>query len=232
MLLVQVKVQDLEAQVLELRARTQQLDLERSRQAAELDVLRRLVTRHSHAPADAAAARVAQLEAYVCQLETSRRALAAERDAKWSPPATVDAAAVSGPTRVMQLEAQVGELTARLQATAAEREAAARVPQLEAHIEQLQARLEAERQVSGQVPQLQATVQQLQEHIHRLEMDRAKDRAQLDAFHANQLAAAEESQSTVRLLCAAHERKANTVLMMCMKDARPSSCLLPSCKRS
>ena len=75
---VQAKVQDLETQVRELRDSAQRLEVERSRHEAELDVLRRLVARHGQ-PADAAAARAEQLEAYIRHLETRQRGSEAAR---------------------------------------------------------------------------------------------------------------------------------------------------------
>jgi len=185
----QAKVQDLETEVRELRARAQTLELDRSRQDAELDLLRRLVARHGQpaaADAAAAAARVEQLESYVLQLEARQRATEAEL-VQWrsSAEATAAAAAAATVTREMQLQAQV------------------------------ESQLQAERQAGGQVAQLQATVRRLEAEAQRAERDRARDRAQLDGFRGGQTPAAEESPATVRSVSIAACRLAHNVLILC-----------------
>ena len=196
----QAKLQDLETEVRELRDSAQRLELERSRQEAELDVLRRSVARHSQpASAIAGSVRVEQLEAYVRQLETRQHALEKELDQKRVSEAAAGAAATSATASAAQLEAQLTKLEGHPRVVSAEREAAARVPHFETHIRQLESRLQdAERQAAEQVAQHRDAVRRLEAQAQRMLLDRAKDRAQLDAFHASQLAAAAENQTTVR----------------------------------
>ena len=98
-----------------LRDRAQRLELDKSRQEAELDLLRRLVARHGQpSEADAAAAaRVGQLETYVLQLEARQRVLEAQREQVRSSEAPLAAAtaAASAASREMHLPAPVGKLS-------------------------------------------------------------------------------------------------------------------------
>jgi regulator of replication initiation timing len=72
------------------------------------------------------------------------------------------------------------------------------VQQLRAHVLQLQQRLQAQQQAAAEAARLEAESQQLRTRLQSMELERAKDRAQLDAFHASQLAAAAEGQPRVR----------------------------------
>ena len=79
--------------------------------------------------------------------------------------------------------AQVQEPEGHIRRMSADHDAAARVPQLEARILQLESQLQTERRAGKEATQLRARVQQLEAEAQRMERDRAKDRAQMDAFH-------------------------------------------------
>ena len=139
------------------------------------------------------------------QLEARQRVMEAELDQRRSseaaPAAAAAVAAASAIKRETRLRAEIAELETRLQAMSAEREAAAKVPRLEARIQQLESRLQAEREAGAQAAQLRATVRQLKEDAQRAERDRAGDRAQFDAFRGGQSRAAAEGHSTVWPVC-------------------------------
>ena len=55
-----------------------------------------------------------------------------------------------------------------------------------------------QQQADDKAAQLQTETQQLRARLQGVNLDRARERAQLDAFHSNQIAAAAEGQMRVR----------------------------------